>query len=97
MEMEQIMACLLVEMKASQEETTAEIGTNQEEMKTNQERVEAKTEVNNNFEVIRGTLVSWMDIHKAGSEANQQEMTPKMDAWIEGMEAYAEKSDANQD
>jgi hypothetical protein len=32
---EQIMACLLAEMKAGQEETKAEIRINQEEIKTN--------------------------------------------------------------
>jgi hypothetical protein len=76
------MACLLAEMKASQEETKAEIRTNQEEMKTNQERMEAKREVNNkNFEVLQGTLVSQIDIHKTRTEANQRAMTAK---WMHG-------------
>jgi hypothetical protein len=98
MEMVQIMACLLAETNASQEETRAEIRTNQEEMKTNQERMEAKTDVNNEkFEVPRGTLISRMDIHKARTEANQRELTAKMDACIEGMEACAGKFEVNRE
>jgi hydroxylamine reductase (hybrid-cluster protein) len=39
------------------------------------ERLEAMTEANNEkFEVLRGILVSWMDIHQARTEAMQQIM-----------------------
>jgi hypothetical protein len=44
--------------------------------------MEAKIVVNSkNFEILQGTLVSQMDIHKARTKANQQEMRAK---WMHG-------------
>jgi predicted glycoside hydrolase/deacetylase ChbG (UPF0249 family) len=43
---------------------------------------EMKAEIRANiekFEVLLGTLISWMDIHQAMTEANQREMLTKMD------------------
>jgi hypothetical protein len=44
------------------------------------EKVEARLDVNNEkFDVLRGTLVSQMDIHQARILSNQEEMKAKMD------------------
>jgi hypothetical protein len=41
--------------------------------------MEATTEANNEkFEVLRGTLIPWIDIHQAKTEANQREIIAKM-------------------
>jgi hypothetical protein len=53
-----------------------------EEMKTMQERMEAKIEVNSEkFEVLRSTLVSRMDIHQTRTEVMQGKngRQPKVD------------------
>jgi hypothetical protein len=43
-----------------------------EELKAIQERMEGKIEANDeNFEVLQGTLVSWMDIDQARTEIMQ--------------------------
>jgi hypothetical protein len=54
----------------------------------NKEKMEASTEVNNEkFEVLRGTLVSRMDIHEVRPLSYQREMKAKMDIHQEKMEA----------
>jgi hypothetical protein len=46
-----------------------------EEMKDVQERMEAKIVANNEkSEVLQGTLISWMDIHHARTDANLKEI-----------------------
>jgi hypothetical protein len=58
------------------------------EMRTNQERLEAKIEARNEkFEVLWGTVVSWMDIHQARTGSPWEEMKAKMDIHQEKMEA----------
>jgi hypothetical protein len=49
---------------------------------TNQEKMETRIDTNNEkkSEVLRSTLVSWMDIHQAQPEAVQEEIIAKMDA-----------------
>jgi hypothetical protein len=42
---------------------------------------------NEKFEVLRGTLVSWMDIHQARTESTQEEMKAKIDIRQKKMEA----------
>jgi hypothetical protein len=55
-------------------------------MKVVQERMEAKIEDNGEkFEVLRGTLVFWMDIHQARAEANQERLEAKVEANLEDM------------
>jgi hypothetical protein len=50
--------------------------------------MEAKTDTNNEkFEVLRGTLISPMDVHQARSETTQEEMKAKMDIHQEKLEA----------
>jgi hypothetical protein len=62
------------------EHLLAEIRTNKAKMDANQERTEAKIEANNEkFEVLRGTLVSWMDIDQARTVSIQEDMKAKMD------------------
>jgi hypothetical protein len=64
------------------------------EMETNQERMETKTDAhlketkaeiranNEKFEVLRGALVSRMDIHQARTQYAQEEMKVKKDIYI---------------
>jgi hypothetical protein len=67
-------------------------------METNQEKMDAKIVANNeHFEVLRGTLVSRVDIYQAMTEANQREMTAKMAAWIERKEDCVGKLVANRE
>jgi hypothetical protein len=49
------------------------------EIRTNQERMEVKTEANKGkSEALRATLLSQMDIHQARTEVIQEEMETKM-------------------
>jgi hypothetical protein len=46
-----------------------------------QEKMEAKIETNNEkCEALRGTLLSWMDIYQARTEAIEEKIIAKMDA-----------------
>jgi hypothetical protein len=46
-------------------------------MKSIQEEIKAEIRANNEkFEVLRGTLVSQMDIHQASTEALKKKWTP---------------------
>jgi hypothetical protein len=59
--MEERNDAILWEMKAETRNNREEKRTDQDEMTA---RLEAKIEVNNGkFEVLRGTLISWIDIH----------------------------------
>jgi hypothetical protein len=65
---------------------------NQENLDTkidgNQEKKEARTDSNNEkFEVLRGTLVSRMDIHQVRTMFTQEGMEAKMDMYQEKVEA----------
>jgi predicted glycoside hydrolase/deacetylase ChbG (UPF0249 family) len=63
---------MLEHLLAGQERMMAKMKA---EMKTKQERMEAKIEANNEkFEVLLGTLISWMDIHQARAETIQEEI-----------------------
>lgn len=42
---------------------------------------------NEKFEILLGTLISWMDIHKARAETIQEEIIAKLDVHHERMEA----------
>jgi hypothetical protein len=81
MEMEQMMACLLEEMRTNHTKADDNLGEMKEEMmakmEINKERMDAKIGANNKkFEV----LVSRMDIHQARTESTQEEMKAKMDS-----------------
>jgi hypothetical protein len=53
-----------------------------------QEKMEARIDANNEkFDVLRGTLVSLMDIHQARTLSNQEDMEAKMDIYQEKIEA----------
>jgi hypothetical protein len=50
--------------------------------------MEARINANNeNLEVLRNTLVSWMDIHKARTEPVEEEIIARMGAHQERMAA----------
>jgi predicted ribonuclease toxin of YeeF-YezG toxin-antitoxin module len=97
--MEKMLTCLLAEMNAVEDKTDAnlrkikaEIRTNREEMRTNQEEMTAGLEdkiVTNNdkFEVLRCTLVTWVDTHHDRTESTEGEMKVKIDIHQEEMEA----------
>jgi hypothetical protein len=68
--MKQMMECLLTKMNANQERVEAKMKVVQEKTSPNNEK----------FEVLESTFVSWMDIHKARTEANQEEIIAKVDA-----------------
>jgi hypothetical protein len=82
--MEQILARLLAEMNAMEEQTKAKVDTNLErleaEMETNQgkmtERLEAKIKAKTDchHESMRSfkVVISWMDIHQARTESTQE-------------------------
>jgi actin-like ATPase involved in cell morphogenesis len=93
MEVEQMMARLLAEIRTDREETTARLeaitDASQEKMdaKTDANLREMKAEIranNQRFEVLRSTLVSRMDIHQARTEA-VQEIIAKMETHQEKM------------
>jgi hypothetical protein len=42
---------------------------------------------NEKFEILPGTLISWMDIHQARAETIQEQMTAELDTHHERMEA----------
>jgi hypothetical protein len=65
----------LEEMKAVEERTHA----NLKEMKV---EIRAKNE---KFKVLQSTLISWMDIHQARTEAKQEGLVAKREANYEGM------------
>jgi hypothetical protein len=68
-----------------EERMEAKIGT---EIRTNEERMETKIEASNEkFEVLRGTLVSRMDAHQTRTKTTQEDIQAKTDAHQEGMEA----------
>jgi hypothetical protein len=78
--------CLLAKVREFHEEMMAE-------MKTNEERLEAKIEGNKQkFEVLRGTLVSRMDAHQSKTEANHEESMAAMKASQERMDALMDDS-----
>jgi hypothetical protein len=93
-ETEQMMTRVLAEIRIDREEMTARL---QAKTDTNQEKMDAKTDFNQremkaeirarneNFEVLRRTLVSRMVIHQARTEAIQE--VAKMDAHQERMGA----------
>jgi hypothetical protein len=92
MEMEQMMERLLAEIRTNleemrvcqellKEETLAKIDANQKKMKT-------RINVNNEkFEVLRGNLVSRMDIHPARRVLTQEETKVRMDTHQEKVKA----------
>jgi UDP-3-O-acyl-N-acetylglucosamine deacetylase len=54
----------------------------------NQEKKDAKIGTNNEkFEVLPGTLISWMDIYQARTVSTQEEMKAMMDIYQGKMEA----------
>jgi DNA anti-recombination protein RmuC len=63
--MAHLLAEMKAEMKADQEEMKAEIRARQEEMKEEMlAKMEARIKANNEkFEILRDTLVSWIDDH----------------------------------
>jgi hypothetical protein len=63
-------------MEQMMDRMLAKMDSFQEEMRTNQGKMEASTE---KVEVLRSTLNSWMDIHHARTEFTQEEMKAKMD------------------
>jgi hypothetical protein len=72
-------------MNAIEERILAKMGA---EMKTSQERMEARRDATNEmFEVLRGTLVSRMDIHLARTQAIEKEIIANMYAHQERMGA----------
>jgi hypothetical protein len=78
--MEQMMACLLAEIRTNQERMEAKLGA---EIKTIQEKMGN----------IQGEMKSQMGSLASQIEANQKEMIVKVVAWIDGMDASQEKSD----
>jgi hypothetical protein len=81
---EQMMAVMKAEMETKQESKAGLEGKIEVKMKTNKEemtaRLEAKIEAklyshHDNFEVLRGTFVSGMDIQEPRTESTQQEIT----------------------
>jgi hypothetical protein len=65
-----------------------EMRTNQEKIDSNQEKMEARMNASNEkFEVLPGTVVSWMDIHQARTMSTQLDMTTEMAIHQENMEA----------
>jgi hypothetical protein len=72
---------MLAKMETNQQKMDAKMGTSLREMKT---EIRANNE---KFEVIQGTLISWMVIHQARTESIQEEMKAKMDIHQEKMEA----------
>jgi hypothetical protein len=84
------------EMKTNQE-MLARMGTKTDttlkEMKEElirrlEAKIEAEIKTNNEkCEVIQRTLISWMDVHQARTEAIQEEIMAKMDTRQEGMRA----------
>jgi hypothetical protein len=64
-------------------------------MEVNQEKMDSTIDANNeNSEVLRGTLVSRMDIHQARTKAIQEEMKAKIDIRQERMGVCLEKTGA---
>jgi peptidoglycan hydrolase CwlO-like protein len=92
MEMKQMMAHLLAEVRITREE-----------MKSSQEEMKAEIRANNKkFAVLRGTLVSRMDIHQARTVAMQEkmddnlkEMKAKLESNREEVKAIQEKIECN--
>jgi hypothetical protein len=75
-------------MDASEAKVDANLKEIKEDIKTNQAKMEARIEANNwKFEVLRDTLVSWMDAHHAKTDVNHEEMMAKLDAHHEWMRA----------
>jgi hypothetical protein len=76
MEVEQMMPCLLAEVRTNREEMKEDITARLEAMIQNsQEQMEARIGVNNEkFEVLRRTLVSCIDIHRARTEALEEKI-----------------------
>jgi hypothetical protein len=57
--------------------------------------LEVKIGANNEkFEVLRGTLISWLDAHQAKTEANHEEWMVAMKASQERMEALMDVREA---
>jgi adenine-specific DNA methylase len=80
-------------VKEMKEEMMAKL---EDEIRTDQERMEAKIEANNEKSgVFLGPLVSRMDMHQARTKANQRETTAKMHTLIERTEACVGKLEAN--
>jgi hypothetical protein len=74
----------------TQENIEARIDTNQEKMiaKTDTSLREMKAEIrasNEKFEVLQSTLVSWMDIYQAWTEASKEEMMSKLATSYKGV------------
>jgi hypothetical protein len=97
--MEQMMACLLSEMKAEIRTTGEEMKTNQAKMDANLKemkegmtaRLEAKLGANNEMVVLlQGTFFSWLDAHQAKIEAHHEEWMATMKASQERMKAMVD-------
>jgi hypothetical protein len=91
MEMEQMMAYLMAEIRTNREEMRAGQELLKEDMlakiDANQKKMEGRIHANNEkFEVLRGSLVSRMDIHQARTVSTQEEMKAKMDIHQEKVE-----------
>jgi hypothetical protein len=92
METEQMMARLLAEIGTNREEMRAGQGLLKEEMlakiDANQEKMEARINANNEkFDILRGSLVSRLNIHPARTVSTQEETKAKMDIHQEKVEA----------
>jgi hypothetical protein len=79
----EVMKAWRKEMKATQERTEANLREMNPEVRAN----------NENFEVLQGTLVSWVDIHQARTECTWEEMRTSQ----ESMEVKMVTNQENQD
>jgi bifunctional pyridoxal-dependent enzyme with beta-cystathionase and maltose regulon repressor activities len=69
-----------------QEKVDTNLKEIKEDIKTNQAKMVARIEANNEkFEILQGTLFSWLDVRHAKTEANPEEMMVKLDAHHERM------------
>jgi hypothetical protein len=92
MEMEQLMARLLAEIRTNQAKADASLREMRAEMlakmETKQERLDARIEANNEkFEVLEGTFVSRMDADHGKTEVNHEELKAAVKASHERIEA----------
>jgi hypothetical protein len=72
---------MMARLEANHEKMDAKIDSSQEKM-------EARIDSNNEkFEVLRGSFISWMDIHQARTVSAQEEMEARMGIHQEKMEA----------
>jgi hypothetical protein len=92
MEMEQMMACLLADIKA-------EIRTNQAEMEANQAKMEAsqremRQEMRAGQELMKEEMLTKMATNQEMMITKMNAHQERMDSWLEILEAFLEKMEA---